>query len=90
MEDVLESLNLQHIFEKQTARKILPADEVEAQLLKYLRREPQHIDEISANSGLSIDKVSATLVMMELKGMVQQVGGMNYVCIQEPNEEYHL
>jgi len=88
MEDVLESLNLEHIFEKQTARKILPADEVEAKLLKVLGREPQHIDDISNNSGLSIDKVSATLVMMELKGMVQQVGGMNYVCIQEPNGNY--
>ena len=88
MDDVLESLNLQNIFEKQTARRVLPGDEVEARLLKCLSREPLHIDEISANSGLSIDKVSATLVMMELKGMVQQVGGMNYVSIQEPNEDY--
>jgi predicted Rossmann fold nucleotide-binding protein DprA/Smf involved in DNA uptake len=28
---------------------------------------------------LPIEQVSATLVLMELKGLVQQTGGMNYV-----------
>ena len=30
------------------------------------------------------------LVMMELKGMVRQMGGMQYMSIREPGEEYHI
>ena len=33
-------------------------------------------------------KVSAALVMMELKGMVRQVGGMNYVAVREVQSGY--
>ena len=38
-----------------------------------------HIDELSRLSGLPTATVSSTLTLMELKGMVLQVGGMNYV-----------
>ncbi len=37
-----------------------------------------HIDEIVTASGLSIEKISAALTMMELKGMVNHAGGMVY------------
>jgi predicted Rossmann fold nucleotide-binding protein DprA/Smf involved in DNA uptake len=37
---------------------------------------------------LEIEKVSAALVMMELKGLVQQVGGMNYVAVREEQSNY--
>ena len=33
--------------------------------------------------------ISAALTMMELKGMVRQVGGMNYVAIRDEPAEYH-
>jgi predicted Rossmann fold nucleotide-binding protein DprA/Smf involved in DNA uptake len=32
---------------------------------------------------LPVEKVSAALTMMELKGMVQHVGGMRYAAIRE-------
>jgi hypothetical protein len=32
--------------------------------------------------------VSSTLALMELKGMVRQVGGMNYVLARETSIEY--
>jgi hypothetical protein len=32
--------------------------------------------------------VSSALTLMELKGMVQQVGGMNYVLMREPGVVY--
>jgi hypothetical protein len=41
--------------------------------------EPQHIDELCRASALPIAEVSGALVMMELKGMVQQVGAMTDV-----------
>jgi DNA processing protein len=39
---------------------------------------------------LPIEKVSAALVMMELKGMVRQVGGMQYIAVREANEPYEI
>ena len=46
------------------------------------------IDEIRNQSELPIEKVSASLALMELKGMVRQVGGMNYVAVREVQSEY--
>ncbi|PIW19679.1 MAG: DNA-protecting protein DprA, partial [Anaerolineae bacterium CG17_big_fil_post_rev_8_21_14_2_50_57_27] len=73
--DVLEALNLTRVSEQRLVRRALPADEVETQVLNVLAREPLHVDEIRNQTGLPIERVSATLVMMELKGMVRQVGG---------------
>jgi len=57
-------------------------------LLHALSTEPLHIDEIQAVSGLPIQQVSATLALMELKGMVRQVGAMNYVLARESHDVY--
>jgi DNA processing protein len=43
------------------------------------RAEPRHIGAISRESDLPSPVVSATLAMLELKGLVKQVGGMQYV-----------
>lgn len=87
-QDILETLNLDNIQEQQAARVILPADATEAQLLHVIGQEPVHVDEIRSQTGLPIEKVSAALAMMELKGMVRQVGGMNYIAVRELPEEY--
>ncbi len=88
VEDILDALKLDHVQSHQQARTILPADALEASILSLMSAEPLHIDEIQAQSGLSIDKVSATLTMLELKGMVRQVGGMNYVAAHESGAQY--
>jgi DNA processing protein len=74
--------------ERREIRKIIPADATEASLLEALGAEPGHVDEIRNQTGLPIEKVSAALTMMELKGMVRQVGGMNYVAVREERSEY--
>lgn len=89
-QDIYEFLNLQDHHEQQAARKVLPADEIETQILKVLRYEPLHIDEIQAQSGLPIDKVSATLAIMELKGLVRQTGGMSYTAVHENQAIYGM
>ena len=86
--DVLEELNLAVMAQQMEMKELLPADETESLLLRQLRREPTHIDEICRNSGLAAALVSSALTMMELKGMVKQVGGMNYVLAREMKEEY--
>ncbi len=87
-QDVLEALNLTKVNEHRAVRVALPADPVEARLFKLLSQEPMHVDEIRAQAEMPIETVSATLAMMELKGMVRQVGGMNYVAVRERPEAY--
>jgi DNA processing protein len=86
--DLLERLHLTQVTEQRLVRKAIPADETESQLLQVLSFEPMHMDEICHQTGFQIERVSATLVMMELKGLVRQVGGMNYIVAREEQAEY--
>jgi DNA processing protein len=86
--DLMQALDLTRVSAQKSARRILPTDETEARLLNILGTEPLHVDEIRHQAELPIEKVSAALVLMELKGMVRQVGGMNYVVVREVQSEY--
>jgi len=88
MEEILEVLKLEQIPAKQTARRINPLSAQEKRLLDILSHDPLHVDELSNLAGLPINEVSATLTMMELKGLVSQVGGMNYVAAREAKGLY--
>ena len=86
--DLMQALDLTRMGEHKAARKAIPADETEARLMNVLGSEPLHVDEIRNQTELPIEKVSATLALMELKGMVRQVGGMNYVAVREEQSDY--
>jgi DNA processing protein len=86
--DIMQALNLTRVGQHKAAQKALPADDVEAKLLTAMGEEPLHVDEIRNQTGLPVEKVSATLVMMELKGMVRQVGNMRYVAVREVQSDY--
>lgn len=86
--DLLDNLNLARVNEQRIIRRVMPTDTTEANVLNVLGREPMHVDEIRSQTGLPIESVSAALVMMELKGMVQQVGGMNYIAVKEGQSDY--
>ena len=86
--DLMQALDLTRMGEHRVARKMIPADETEARLMNILGPEPMHVDEIRNQTELPIEKVSATLALMELKGMVRQVGGMNYVAVHEVQSDY--
>jgi len=51
----------------------------ESAIWKVINSSPIHIDDISRRSALPIYKVSSTLVMLELKGLVQQLAGKMFV-----------
>jgi DNA processing protein len=87
-QQVLEALNLTMIIEHQTARRVLPTDPVEKKVYQVLGAEPLHVDEIRLRTEMPIEQVSAALALMELKGMVRQVGGMNYVAVREQPQDY--
>lgn len=86
--DLLDILNLTRVPEQREARRTIPLDVTEAQILNTLGTEPLHVDEIRNQTGLAIGNVSAALVMMELKGLVNHVGGMNYVAVREERPQY--
>lgn len=88
--EILEALELEMVTQHRTARVVLPSDALEARLFETLGSEPLHVDDIRARTELPIEKVTATLAMMELKGMVRQVGGMHYVAVREGSEEYRV
>ncbi|MDL1912705.1 DNA-protecting protein DprA [Chloroflexi bacterium CFX6] len=88
--DLMQALDITRVGEQKAARKIMPSDAVEAKLLTVLTNEPMQIDEIRNQAELPIEKVSAALALMELKGMVRQVGGMNYVAVREAQSEYRV
>lgn len=86
--DILEELNLAMVAQQLELKEILPSNETESLLLKRLGNEPTHIDEVCRCSGLTTAVVSSALATMELKGMIRQLGGMNYVLAREAKEEY--
>ena len=88
--DILEELNLTAAAHQMEFKEIIPESETESILLKQLSAEPTHIDEVCRQSGLPAAAVSGTLAMMELKGLVKQVGVMNYVLARELRQEYRV
>ena len=91
--DILEELNLTMAVQHVEAKETVPATDTETRILRILRDlspEPTHIDEVGRQSHLPIAAVSSTLAMMELKGMVKQVGGMNYIVARETREDYRV
>ncbi|OGO00523.1 MAG: DNA protecting protein DprA [Chloroflexi bacterium RBG_13_52_12] len=88
--DILEELNLTTVARQIEMSEILPESETESLLIKQLSAEPSHIDEVCQRSGLAAATVSSTLAMMELKGLVKQVGTMNYVLSREMRQEYRV
>lgn len=79
-EDVLSVLNFERVVQYVEARTTLPdMSDPERTVMGCLSQEPMHIDELTRQCGLPVAQVSSALTMLELKGMVRQVGSMTYV-----------
>ena len=90
VDDILEELNLQMVPERTAVQMALPESAEEALLLSHLSSQPIHVDDLCRSTEMPSAMVSSTLTLMELKGMVQQVGGMNYVLAREPDPVYEV
>jgi len=77
--DILEELNFTAVGQQMELLPVLPQDCQESRLLTCITNEPVHIDDIQRASGLPVATVGSSLAMMEIKGVVKQVGGMNFV-----------
>lgn len=87
-EDVVKELQLEMLPQKREARQAIETSETEDALLGYLSDEPLHIDEIGRAANLPISDVSSMLTVLELKGLVRQTGGMQYVSVRETGPGY--
>jgi DNA processing protein len=79
IEDILEELNLTSAVQYQEARQILPDSQEEKLILEIVSSEPIHIDKIIAATKLDTATASSTLALMEMKGKIKNLGGMNYI-----------
>jgi DNA processing protein len=79
-DELLSALDVQRIAPALQMRMSTPESPVEAKILVALGSEPLHIDLLRARVDLPVETVSGALAMMELKGMVRTVGGMQYVA----------
>jgi DNA processing protein len=82
VDDILGEINVtyRNVEVRTAAREIAPPDETEAALLKMLGADPMHIDDLTRLTGLPIALVTSTLTLLELKGVVNMVGHMQY-CV---------
>jgi DNA processing protein len=79
--DILEDLNLGQRREQSAVQQSLPVTDDERRLLALMTGDPQHIDELAAATSLPIAQASYQLSMMELKGLVRNVGAQHYVRV---------
>ncbi len=77
--DILEDLNLMRLSDQVEVREVVGTNDIERALLRILADQPLHVDEICQASGLASGDVSSALVMMELKGMIKNLGAMRYI-----------
>jgi DNA processing protein len=87
-QDILEALNLSTAAIQQEVQAAFPEDPTELALFELVGYQPQHVDELRRQSELPTPVVSATLAMLELKGLIRQAGAMQYVRTREEREEY--
>ncbi|MFA4833670.1 MAG: DNA-processing protein DprA [Patescibacteria group bacterium] len=77
--DIIETLNLTQATAYISAKIIMPEGENEKKIISLLSFEPIHIDELVRASGLDTATANSTLVIMEMKGMIKNLGGMYYI-----------
>ena len=81
VQDVLDELNLGMVAHQLEMPAPPPGDPLEAALLAALSGEPRHIDEVARGAQMPVAQVSSALTLMELKGLVRQVGTMSYIAV---------
>lgn len=81
VKDILEELHIEQKKEAEKIKTIIPATNEEEKILKTLSPDPVHIDTIAKMTKLEASVASSTLAIMEMKGMVRNIGGQNYILL---------
>lgn len=76
--DILEELNVEASQGQITAESELPKDAKETELLDIIGHDEIHVDLLAKESGWKISDINSTLMSLELKGLVKNLGGGVY------------
>ena len=80
VEDILDELQVTQldVETRSRAQEIQPANETENAILQQLSADPVHVDFIVRQTDLPTATVTSTLTMLELKGLAENAGPMQY------------
>jgi DNA processing protein len=78
-QDILEELNLKNLAQNIAATQIIAETPEEELILKILSYDPIPVDKIVQDTKMDTALVNSTLSLMEMKGKVKNLGGMQYV-----------
>ncbi|MFH1979845.1 MAG: DNA-processing protein DprA, partial [Patescibacteria group bacterium] len=77
--DIIETLNLTQATAYIQNKKIIPESKEEEKIIALLSHEPVYIDSIIQSTNMPASTVNSALTVMEMKGMIKNLGGMQYV-----------
>lgn len=84
--DILDELKISHsvdnIFSKSSEINTTGLDTDEKSIIKKLEKGPEHIDTITRACDLSIHSTGSILIMLEMKGFVEQLPGKIYRLVR--------
>ncbi|NTV41163.1 MAG: DNA-protecting protein DprA [Candidatus Moranbacteria bacterium] len=81
LSDILEEIKLQTQTQAIPSSMPLELTENEESLLHFLSSEPTHIDRIIKLTKLEASSVISNLSILEIKGVIKNIGGQNYIRI---------
>jgi DNA processing protein len=81
-QEILDELGLTKTKECTNNKSIASASDEEKTILSWLGTEPLHIDSLAKKTQNNASTISSTLTLMEIKGMIKNLGGGNYAAIR--------
>lgn len=80
VEDIFEELNINTRMQETKNQKIIADTKDEEIILAVLdRQKPENVDKIAKLTNIDISTLNSTLVMMEMKGKIRNIGGNLYI-----------
>ncbi len=78
-QDILDELQIQNITQNEQINSELQVSIEEKEILKHLSHDSIHIDKLSQLCRIKINALSGILSIMEIKGLLKDVGGKNFI-----------
>lgn len=78
-QDIIDILNLTQVATYIDNKKIIPESEEEKKIIALLSHEPVYIDNLIQLTKMPASTINSSLTVMEMKGMIKNLGGMQYV-----------
>lgn len=80
-QDILDELNLKDVKSYVANQQVLPTTDEEKLIMENLSHDPTHVDQLIKKTQLPASLISGCLSLMEMKGMIKNLGGQNYILL---------